>query len=54
MIPTKQTVLHDPEKREDWGTAFLVLASLLHMPIEDVPVFLCSVAYLAERTEFMA
>ena len=35
----KQTIEHDPEKG-NWGNCFsAVLASLLDIPIEDVPVF---------------
>ena len=35
----KQTIEHDPESG-NWGNCFsAVLASLLDIPIEDVPVF---------------
>lgn len=39
MIPTKQTVLHSPENGKIGNCLSAVIASLLHMPIEDVPVF---------------
>ena len=39
MIPTKQTVLHDPENGKIGNCLSAVLASLLHLPIEEVPVF---------------
>ena len=39
MNPVKQTVLHDPEKGKHGNCLSAVLASLLHLPIEDVPVF---------------
>lgn len=39
MKPTKQTVLHDPANGKHGNCLSAVLASLLHLPIEDVPVF---------------
>lgn len=39
MNPTKQTVLHDPANGKHGNCFSAVLASLLHLPIEDVPVF---------------
>ena len=39
MIPTKQTILHDPENGKHGNCLTAVLASLLHMDIEDIPVF---------------
>jgi len=39
MTPTKQTVLHDPENGQTGNCFSAVLASLLHVNINDVPVF---------------
>jgi hypothetical protein len=39
MKPTKQTVLHDPANGKHGNCFSAVLASLLHLPIESVPVF---------------
>ena len=39
MIPIKQTVLHDPDKGQHGNCFSAVLASLLHLPIDAVPVF---------------
>ena len=39
MNPTKQTVLHDPANGLHGNCLSAVLASLLHLPIDDVPLF---------------
>ena len=39
MIPTKQTVLHDPDNGLVGNCFYAALASLLHVPIEDIPLF---------------
>lgn len=39
MIPVKQTILHDPDNGKHGNCLSAVLASLLHLPIEDIPVF---------------
>lgn len=39
MIPTKQTVLHDPANGLHGNCLSAVLASLLHIPIDTVPTF---------------
>lgn len=39
MIPTTQTILHDPANGKIGNCLSAVLASLLHLPIELVPVF---------------
>lgn len=39
MIPTTQTILHDPANGVIGNCLSAVLASLLHLPIELVPVF---------------
>lgn len=39
MIPVKQTILHDPAAGAHGNCLSAVLASLLHMPIESIPVF---------------
>ncbi len=40
MIPTTQTVLHDPDNGKHGNCLSAVLASLLHYPIDDVPLFI--------------
>jgi len=39
MIPTDQTILHDPANGVHGNCFSAVLASLLHLPVESVPVF---------------
>lgn len=39
MIPITQTVLHDPASGLHGNCLSAVLASLLHLPIESIPVF---------------
>jgi hypothetical protein len=39
MIPTKQTILHDPANDKHGNCLSATLASLLHPPIDGVPVF---------------
>ena len=39
MKPMKQTILHDPSNGQHGNCLSAVLASLLHLPIETVPVF---------------
>ncbi len=39
MRLTKQTVLHAPEKGEHGNCFSAVLATLLHLPIENIPVW---------------
>jgi hypothetical protein len=39
MIPTKQTALHDPVNGQHGNCLSAVLASLLHLPIAEVPLF---------------
>jgi len=39
MLPVKQTILHDPENGKFGNCLSAVIASLLHLPINDVPVF---------------
>ena len=39
MIPTQQTVMHDPANGVHGNCLSAVLASLLHIPIEKIPVF---------------
>ena len=38
MIPTTQTILHDPDNGKIGNCLSAVLASLLHLPIELVPL----------------
>ena len=40
MTPTKQTVLHDPANGLHGNCLSAVLASLLHLPIDEVPLFI--------------
>lgn len=40
MIPTKQTILHDPANGLHGNCLSAVLASLLHLPIDEVPLFI--------------
>lgn len=39
MIPTKQTILHDPLNGKHGNCLSAVLASLLHLSIDEVPIF---------------
>ena len=39
MIPTKQTVLHDPDNGKHGNCFSAILASLLHLSISEVPLF---------------
>jgi len=39
MIPIYQTQIHDPENGVDGNCLSATLASLLHLRIEDVPIF---------------
>lgn len=39
MQPTKQTILHDPENGVHGNCMSAVLASILHLPIEEIPIF---------------
>lgn len=39
MLPTKQTILHDPDNGLHGNCLSAVIASLLHLPIEQVPLF---------------
>ena len=39
MKPTTQTILHDPENGRHGNCFSAVLASLLHLPIDTIPVF---------------
>lgn len=39
MTPTKQTILHNPKNGLHGNCLSAVLASLLHLPIESIPVF---------------
>jgi hypothetical protein len=39
VIPTKQTIIHDPDNGKIGNCFSAVIASLLHIPIEEVPDF---------------
>lgn len=53
MIPTKQTILHDPENGQHGNCFSAVLASLLHLPIEDVPLFVDPDTWLDDTNEWL-
>lgn len=52
MIPTTQTILHDPENGKHGNCLSAVLASLLHFPIESIPVF-NSTTWLADLNSWL-
>lgn len=39
MIPVHQTIMHDPANGKNGNCLSAVIASLLHIPIEEIPVF---------------
>lgn len=53
MIPTTQTVLHDPANGKIGNCLSAVLASLLHLPIELVPVFSDDVTWAKELNAWL-
>jgi len=48
MNPTTQTILHDPANDLHGNCLSAVIASLLHIPIEDVPIFQNPVTWVKE------
>lgn len=48
MIPVKQTVLHDPANGKIGNCLNAVLASLLHIPIEDIPYFQDPISWIKD------
>lgn len=53
MIPTKQTVLHDPDNGKIGNCFSAVLASLLHLPIEEVPLFVDPDTWLQDLNKWL-
>lgn len=53
MLPTKQTVLHDPENGKYGNCMSAVLASLLHLPIEEVPLFIDPVNWVNDLNAWL-
>jgi hypothetical protein len=53
VIPVTQTILHDPENGQFGNCFSAVLASLLHLPIEDVPVFQEKETWKKEVNKFL-
>lgn len=53
MIPTKQTVLHDPENGKTGNCFSAVLASLLHLRIEEVPLFAESETWVSDLNHWL-
>lgn len=53
MKPTTQTILHDPENGQHGNCFSAVLASLLHLPIESIPVFSDSEDWRKKVNDFL-
>lgn len=53
MNPTKQTILHDPANGKFGNCLSAVIASLLHMNIDDVPVFADPDTWIKDLNEFL-
>ena len=53
MIPTTQTILHDPENGINGNCLSAVLASLLHVDIADVPVFCDEVSWVKDLNAWL-
>ena len=53
MIPTTQTILHDPENGINGNCLSAVLASLLHVDIADVPVFCNEVSWVKDLNAWL-
>ncbi len=53
MTPTKQTILHDPANGLHGNCLSAVLASLLHLPIEDVPLFIDPVTWVKDLNAWL-
>lgn len=54
MKPTKQTILHDPANGKHGNCMSAVIASLLHLPIEDVPVFSNPTTWVKDLNAYLA
>ena len=53
MIPTTQTILHDPENGINGNCLSAVLASLMHVDIADVPVFCDEVSWVKDLNAWL-
>lgn len=53
MTPTKQTVLHDPANGLHGNCLSAVVASLLHLPIEDVPLFITPETWVKDMNAWL-
>ena len=53
MIPITQTIQHDPDNNIHGNCFSAVLASLLHIPIEDIPVFGSEVSWKCQVNHFL-
>lgn len=53
MIPTYQTILHNPANGQHGNCMSAVIASLLHLPIESVPVFTDPNTWRADLNRFL-
>lgn len=53
MIPTKQTTLHDPANGKHGDCMSAVIASLLHLPIEQVPLFINPGTWVRDLNAFL-
>lgn len=53
MIPVTQTQLHDPANGKHGNCLSAVLASLLHIPIETIPVFSSKDTWLKDMNAWL-
>lgn len=53
MNPTKQTILHDPDNGLHGNCLSAVLASLLHVDISDVPLFITPGTWVKDMNEWL-
>ena len=53
MIPTKQTVIHDPANGLHGNCLSAVLASLLHIPIDGIPLFANPSTWVKDLNEWL-
>lgn len=53
MIPVFQTILHDPENDLHGNCLSATLASLLHLPIEDIPIFKDDNTWIPQLNEWL-
>ena len=53
MIPVDQTTIHDPENGKIGDCFSAVLASLLHMPIDKIPLFAAKESWLEDLNAWL-